>query len=80
MKVLVAQLYSILSNPLSCSSPGSSIHGILQAEILEWVPIPFSRTIFPNQGLNLGLLHRGQILFCLGDEVEENSLGKKKQL
>ena len=33
----------ILCNPMDCSLPGSSIHGILQARILEWVGIPFSR-------------------------------------
>ena len=32
-----------LCNPMDCSPPGSSIHGILQARILEWVAIPFSR-------------------------------------
>ena len=30
-------------DPMDCSLPGSSIHGILQARILEWVAIPFSR-------------------------------------
>ena len=30
-------------NPMDCSLPGSSVHGILQARILEWVAIPFSR-------------------------------------
>ena len=28
---------------MDCSPPGSSVHGILQARIPEWVPIPFSR-------------------------------------
>ena len=32
-----------LCNPMDCGSPGSSVHGILQARILESVPIPFSR-------------------------------------
>ena len=36
-----------LCNPIDCSLPGSSIHGILQARILEWVVISFSRGIFP---------------------------------
>ena len=35
--------YPTLCNPLHCSLPGSSVHGILQARILEWVAIPFSR-------------------------------------
>ena len=30
-------------NPMDCSLPGSSVHGILQVRILEWVAIPFSR-------------------------------------
>ena len=32
-----------LCNPMDCSPPGSSIHGILQARILEWVALPSSR-------------------------------------
>ena len=32
-----------LCDPMGCSLPGSSVHGILQARILEWVVIPFSR-------------------------------------
>ena len=38
------------------SPPGSSVHRILQARILEWVAIPFSKGIFPTQGLNPHLL------------------------
>ena len=41
--VLVAQSYSALCNPMDCSPPGSSVHGILQARILEWIAISFSR-------------------------------------
>ena len=32
-----------LCNPVDCSPPGSSVHGILQARILEWVAMPSSR-------------------------------------
>ena len=32
-----------LCSPMDCVTPGSSVHGILQARILEWVTIPFSR-------------------------------------
>ena len=42
-KVLVAQSCSTLCNPMDCSLPGSAVHGILQARILEWVVVPFSR-------------------------------------
>ena len=41
--VLHAQLYLTLCNPMDYSLPGSSIHGILKARILEWVAIPFSK-------------------------------------
>ena len=41
--LLVTQLYPTLCDPMDCSPPGSSIHGILQARILEWVAIPFFR-------------------------------------
>ena len=44
VKMLVAQLCLTLCNPMDCSAPGSSIHRILQARILEWVAIPFSVT------------------------------------
>ena len=43
MKVKVAHLCLTLCNPLVCSPPWSSVHGILQARILEWVAIPFSK-------------------------------------
>ena len=36
------QLCLTLSNPMDCSLPGSSIHGIFQARVLEWVAIAFS--------------------------------------
>ena len=42
-KVLVAQLCPTLCDPMDCSPSGSSVHEILQARILEWVAIPFSR-------------------------------------
>ena len=38
----VAQLCLTLSDPMDCSLPGSSIHGILQARVLEWGAIAFS--------------------------------------
>ena len=40
--VLVAQSCPALCNPMGYGPPGSSVHGILQARILEWVAIPFS--------------------------------------
>ena len=39
----VTQSYPTLCSPVDCSPPGSSVHGILQARVLEWVAISFSR-------------------------------------
>ena len=44
--MLVVQSCRTLCNPVGCSPPGSSVHRILQARILEWVAIPFSRGSF----------------------------------
>ena len=41
------QSYPTLCNPMDCSRPGSSVHGILQTRILEWVVMTFSRGSFP---------------------------------
>ena len=41
------QLYPTLCDPLDYSPPGFSVHGILQARILEWVAMPSSRGSFP---------------------------------
>ena len=43
MKVLATQLCLTLCDPMDCSPPGSSVHGILQARVLESVAILFSR-------------------------------------
>ena len=42
-------------NPMDCSPPGSSVHGILQARILEWAATPSSGGSFWLQGSNLCL-------------------------
>ena len=56
-----------LCNPMDCSPPGSSVHGILQARILEWVAISFSRGSY--QGSNSGHLHCRQILYHLSHQT-----------
>ena len=43
----VAQSCSTLCDPMDCSLPGSTVHGVLQARILKWVAIPFSRGSSP---------------------------------
>ena len=63
VKVKVTQLCLTLCDPID-----STVHGILQARLLEWVVIPFSRVIFPSQGLNPGLPHCRQILYQLSHQ------------
>ena len=41
----VSQSCQTLSNPMDCSPPGSSVHGIFQARVLEWVAIAFSNNV-----------------------------------
>ena len=53
---------------MDCSLPSSSVHGILQARIREWVAVPFSKGIFPIQGLIPDLLHCRWILYCLSHQ------------
>ena len=50
-------------DPVNYSPPGSSVHGISQARILEQVAIAFSRGIFPTQWSNSGFLHCRRILY-----------------
>ena len=52
MCVLVTQSCPTLCELMDCSPPGSSVHRILQAGILEWVAIPFSRDL-PDPGTEL---------------------------
>ena len=55
VKVLVAQVGVTLWDPKDYSLPGSSVHGILQVRILEWVTISFSGDL-PNLGIKSGSL------------------------
>ena len=55
----VAQLCLTLSDPMDCSLPGSSVHGIFQARVLEWVAIAFS----------LETLTREKYSFCFKEYI-----------
>ena len=67
------QLCLTLCDPMDCL-PGSSVHGILQARILEWVAMP-SSWIFLTQGTNLGLLSFRQILYHLSHQGSPHGEG-----
>ena len=70
IKVLVTRSCPTLCNPMDCSPPRSSVHGILQARVLEWVAIPFSRgSLWPkDRRSDPGLLHYRKILYHLSHE------------
>ena len=62
------QLCPSLCDPMDCSLLASSVHGTLQAKILEWVAISFSKGIFLTQRSNLCLLHGRKFLYCVSHD------------
>ena len=68
----VTQSCLTLCDPMNCSLPGSLVHGIFQARILEWVTICFSRVSSQPRDRTLGLLHRGQMLYHLSHQGSPN--------
>ena len=57
---LVSQSCPTLCNPIDCSLPGSSVHGISQARILEWAAISFSRGSFlPRDWIHISCISGG---------------------
>ena len=70
----VAQSCRTLRDPMDCSLPGSSIHGIFQARVLEWDAIAFSATHLYLVGYFTAslwgqLLERGAVCVCVCDSV-----------
>ena len=57
----VAQSSLTLSDPMDCSLPGSSVHGIFQARVLEWGAVAFSLTVL----LLLLLSHFSRVRLCV---------------
>ena len=53
----VAQSCPTLSDPMDCSPPGYSVHGIFQAGVLEWGAIAFSEALLALNGPNRHILH-----------------------
>ena len=66
---LVAQLCPTLCNPMNCSPPGSSVPGILQERILEWVATAYSRGVLKFSELqvfsSILKLIQGTLLFFM---------------
>ena len=55
----VAQSCPTLSNPMDCSPPDSSVHGIFQARVLEWGAIAFSTLVITS-----GLKKVNEMVYC----------------
>ena len=75
----VAQSYPTLSDPMDCSLPGSSIHGIFQARVLEWGAIAFSsskpsylQSLYLQISSHLGV--RASIYEFWGDTIQSRTL------
>ena len=69
MKVKVTQSCPTLCDPMDCT-----IHGILQARILEWIASSLLHWIFPTQGLNPGLPHCRRILYQLSHQKSRTNI------
>ena len=63
----VAQSCPTLSDPVDCSPPGSSIHGIIQARVLEWAAIAFFEFL-----LRAGLFQNDCFPFFLPEEAQKD--------
>ena len=61
----VAQSCLTLRNPMDCSLPGSSVHGIFQARVLEWGAIAFSVKAFNKPFFLLNLLDNTSFNFII---------------
>ena len=60
----VAEPCPTLSDPMDCGPPGSSVHGIFQARVLEWAAIAFSKKIeLGHTKMHPGILEWGAIIF-----------------
>jgi len=53
---------------MDCNLPGSSVHGSIQARILEWVAYSLLQGIFPTQELNPGIPHCRWILYNMSHQ------------
>ena len=71
------------SDPMDCSLPGSSVHGILQASVLEWGAIAFSIDSLQLLSNTNGIFHRtstNNFKYCMetNKQTKKNQILKKK--
>ena len=73
----VTQSCPTLCNPIDCSLPGSSVHGIFQAGVLEWGAIAFS--VYSRDGqLNTYMDNGDQVSRCSGNTVTNMERGENR--
>ena len=72
---LVTQLCLTLFHPMGCSLPGSSVHGVSHARILEWVAMPSSRGSSQPGESNSGLPQHWWILYHLSHQGSPENTG-----
>ena len=76
VQVIVSQLCLTLCHPMDCSLPGSSVHGILQARILEWDAISFSRaSSWPRDQTPVSMLACRFFTICVTMDVPTSMIG-----
>ena len=69
----VAQACPTLCNPMDCSPPGPSVHGIFQARVLEWVAIAFSISFLLNLFFEEDIYIEVQLIYFPGGSAVKNS-------
>ena len=75
----VAQACLTLCDPVDCTPPGSSVHGILQAWILEWVAISFSRgSSWPGDRIQVSHIAGRRFNLCTTREARRSSIESAK--
>ena len=65
----VTQLCLTLCDPMDCSLPGSSVHGIFQVRVLEWVAITFSNSVIYDDLNGKEIPKGGNKCICMADSL-----------
>ena len=73
-----AQLCLTLSDPMDCSLPGSSVHGISQARVLEWVAIAFSKRRLSSEELMFSISQESSPVTVVLEKTLESPLDGKE--
>ena len=67
--IIICHYLVWLCDPMDCSPPSSSVYGILQARIVEWVAIPFSKgSYWPRDQTQVSCMHYRWILYHLSHQ------------